>query len=118
MILSLLVVVPAAFLYGASPAEYMPSLFDFEVETTDLKNVFRAIMGLYLAFSVVWILGILKSTYWRAATLLNLIFMAGLAIGRALSMVLDGIPSAPFAYGVIGEFVLALFAAYQLRRYG
>jgi hypothetical protein len=79
--------------------------------------VFRAILGLYLAFSTFWIMGILKPDFWKMATLSNFIFMIGLVAGRMLSMILDGIPSPAFSYGIIGELILAIFALYQYRKY-
>jgi hypothetical protein len=117
LIISVLIVIPAALFYGLFPNETLPILFDFEVQSTDLKNVFRAILGLYLAFSALWVLGILKSDFWKMATLSNFIFMIGLVFGRMLSMVLDGIPSPAFSYGIIGELILAIFALYQYRKY-
>ena len=118
LLISLIVVIPAALLYGLNPEESLPLLFDFKVDTTDLKNVFRAIMCLYLAFAVVWLMGALKPEYWKTATVLNIIFMAGLGIGRTISLLIDGVPSAPFAYGLIGELTLAIFGLVQLRKYG
>ncbi len=117
LIISVLIVIPAALFYGLFPNVTLPVLFDFEVQSTDLKNVFRAILGLYLAFSALWVLGILKSDFWKMATLSNFIFMIGLVSGRMLSMVLDGIPSPAFSYGIIGELILAIFALYQYRKY-
>lgn len=115
LIISLLVVVPAAFIYGFKPEASLPFLFDFEPNTTDLKNVFRAIMCLYLGISIVWYLGIVKPGLWKTATILNMVFMAGLGLGRFISLVLDGIPSMAFAWGLLGELVLAVFAAIQLK---
>ncbi|HQX02968.1 MAG TPA: DUF4345 domain-containing protein [Flavobacterium sp.] len=117
LIISVLIVISAALFYGLFPNVTLPVLFDFEVQSTDLKNVFRAILGLYLAFSALWVLGILKSDFWKMATLSNFIFMIGLVSGRMLSMVLDGIPSPAFSYGIIGELILAIFALYQYRKY-
>lgn len=90
-------------------------MFDFDVETVDLNSVFRAIMCLYLACAVIWVLGIAKSEYWKTATILNIVFMLGLATGRFLSLIVDGIPSTPFALGLVGELTLGLFASYQLK---
>ena len=117
LIISVLIVISAALFYGLFPNVTLPVLFDFEVQSTDLKNVFRAILGLYLAFSALWVLGILKSDFWKMATLSNFIFMIGLVSGRMLSMVLEGIPSPAFSYGIIGELILAIFALYQYRKY-
>ncbi|MBK9223875.1 MAG: DUF4345 domain-containing protein [Flavobacterium sp.] len=115
LIISTLIVVPVAFTYGILPNKILPLFLDFKVETKDLHNVFRAIMGLYLAFSVFWILGIFKSNYWYAATLSNMLFMLGLACGRIVSLLVDGIPSIVFFVGTIGELILALYAFYQLK---
>jgi len=117
LIISSGIVIPVAFVYGLFPKTILPQLLDFSVETTDLANVFRAIMGLYLAFASLWILGILKSDYWKAATLSQVLFMLGLALGRILSVFLDGIPSPVFYYGILGELILGIFGWYQLRKY-
>ena len=116
LIISTLIVVPVAFTYGILPNKILPLFLDFKVETKDLHNIFRAIMGLYLAFSVFWILGIFKSNYWYAATLSNMLFMLGLACGRIVSLLLDGMPSLVFFVGTIGELILALYAFYQLKK--
>jgi len=116
LIISTLIVVPVAFTYGILPNKILPLFLDFKVETKDLHNVFRAIMGLYLAFSVFWILGIFKSNYWYAATLSNMLFMLGLACGRIVSLLVDGMPSIVFFVGTIGELILALYAFYQLKK--
>jgi len=116
LIISVLIVVPVAFVYGIIPDKALPVFLDFKVETTDLNNVFRAIMGLYLAFSVLWILGVFKSNYWYAATLSNMLFMLGLACGRIVSLLLDGMPSLVFFVGTIDELILALYAFYQLKK--
>lgn len=117
LILSVLIVLPAALFYGLIPHETLPLLFDFEVQSTDLKNVFRAILGLYLAFSALWIVGIVKPDFWKMATISNAFFMFGLVFGRFLSMILDGMPSLTFSIGIIGELILALFALYQYQKY-
>ena len=116
LIISVLIVVPVAFVYGIIPDKALPVFLDFKVETTDLNNVFRAIMGLYLAFSCLWIIGIFKSNYWYAATLSNMLFMLGLACGRIVSLLVDGIPSIVFFVGTIGELILPLYTFYQLKK--
>ena len=117
LIISSVIVIPVACVYGLFPKTILPQLLDFSVETTDLTNVFRAIMGLYLAFAVLWILGTVKPNYWKAATISQILFMLGLALGRILSVFLDGIPSPVFYYGILGELILGIFGWYQLRKY-
>lgn len=117
LLISICVVFTTAFVYGFNPSYTLPLLFDFQVNTTDLKNVFRAIMGLYLGCSLIWFLGIRDAKYWKTATILNLIFMGGLAFGRIISLMIDGVPSMAFAIGTLGELVLAVFAYYQLKKF-
>ncbi|NNK18224.1 MAG: DUF4345 domain-containing protein, partial [Maribacter sp.] len=116
LILSILIVIPVAFAYGLFPEQVLPTLFDFTVETVDLKNVFRAIMCLYLVIAFVWILGLVRPEYWSTATITNIAFMAGLGIGRVLSLFWDGLPSTPFLVGIFGELTLAVLGFYQLRK--
>ncbi len=117
LLISLAIVAPFSFVYGFSPADTLPIYFDFTVETTDLSNVFRAIMGLYLAISALWLLGMLKPTLWKTATLVNILFMLGLAFGRLLSLVLDGTPSQTFVTALFLELALGSYAAIQFRNY-
>ncbi|WP_396152575.1 DUF4345 domain-containing protein [Flavobacterium sp.] len=117
LIISVMVVIPAALFYGLNPNITLSILFDFDVHSTDLKSVFRAIMGLYLAFSGFWILGIFNSNFWKASTLSNGVFMSGIAIGRIVGLMLDGKASDMFFFGFFGEAVLGLFAFYQYNKY-
>ena len=116
LIISLAIVVPTAFIYG-SPS-MLPEQLDIQVTTIDLSNMLRAIMCLYLGVSVVWLLGIWKNSYWKSATQLNILFMLTLATGRLLSMLLDGLPTGGYIFGVIAELSIGLYATYQLRKYG
>ncbi|OYU85137.1 MAG: hypothetical protein CFE24_03135 [Flavobacterium sp. BFFFF2] len=106
------VVIPIAFMYGFYPNV----LFDLRPTTTDELNVYKAIMGLYIAFGGFWILGMLLPRFWQPATQSNMLFLFGLAAGRTLSMCVDGIPSVLFCLGTFGEYVLGFYALYQLSR--
>jgi hypothetical protein len=110
LLLSVSIVIPLAFVYGFSP-NY---LFDIQINSIDEANVFKAIMGIYLAFASFWIIGIVKPNYWRAATISNILFMLGLAFGRIVSLICDGMPSSLLIYGTIGELVLAIYGFLQL----
>jgi Na+-driven multidrug efflux pump len=116
LILSIVIVVPAALLYGLFPEEVLPLFFDFTVESNDLKSVFRAIMCLYLGMAIIWTLGLLQPEFWKSATLTNIVFMGGLGLGRVLSLFWDGWPSMVFIIGLFGELTLALLAFYQLKK--
>jgi Domain of unknown function (DUF4345) len=109
LFLSAIIVVPAALTYGLTPNKALSALFDFNVATTDLHNIFRAVMGLYLGMATLWTIGILKPRYWAAATLSNIAFMGGLALGRLISLLADGIPSIYFTLGMLAEAGFAVW---------
>lgn len=112
--LTSLTVIGVGLSYGISPNKVLPFFFDFKVQTIDLNNVFRAIMGLYIGFAMYWIIGIVKPEYWRNATLVSIIFMGGLAFGRIISIIVDGIPSAPFSIGTALEIIFMIWGIYNL----
>jgi len=74
-------------------------------------------MGLYLGMSTLWLAGIFNKRYWQTATVCNIIFMAGLALGRLISFLTDGFPSSILTIGFFGETILALFGYYNLHTY-
>ena len=114
LIISIMIVVPTAIIYG-SPSVLREQL-DIQVNTIDLSNLLKAIMCLYLGVSLIWILGVWKTEYWKTATQLNILFMLTLASGRLLSIVIDGLPTTGYVFGVIAELVIGLFAYYQLKK--
>ncbi|MBA6155940.1 DUF4345 domain-containing protein [Tenacibaculum sp. S7007] len=115
LLTSAMLIIIVALLYGGNPNRVLPLVFDFKVESLELKNIFRAIMGLYLGFAFFWALGAANNTYWKAATLSNIIFMGGLALGRLLSFVLDGI-SYQYVPGVILEVIFMILGIYNLKK--
>lgn len=115
LIISLAIVLPTAVIYG-SPST-LPKHLDIQVNTIDLSNMLKAIMCLYFGISMVWIMGIWKSHYWKIATQLNILFMLSLAFGRILSMLTEGLPTGGYVFGVVAELVLGLYSIYQLKKY-
>ena len=115
LLISLSIVVPTAIIYG-SPS-ILPKYLNIQVNTVDFSNMLKAIMCLYLGISIVWILGIWKTQYWKIATQLNILFMLSLAIGRVLSMLMDGFPTGGYIFGIIAEFVLGFYSIFQFKKY-
>ncbi len=115
LLISIAIVLPTGIIYG-SPSILTQQL-DIQVNTIDLSNMLKAIMCLYIGISIVWFLGICKKEYWKPATKLNILFMLTLAIGRALSIVVDGLPTGGYIFGIIAEFVLGIYSIYQLKKY-
>lgn len=115
LLISLSIAIPTGIIYG-SPST-LPKQLNIQVNTIDLSNMLKANMCLYLGISFVWVLGILKTKYWKRATELNILFMLTLATGRALSMVVDGLPTVGYIFGIIAEFILGFYSIYQLKKY-
>ena len=112
LIISIAVVIPAAIIYGFFPE----SVLEITPNTIDESNFHKAIMGLYLGFSIIWLLGILKEGYLKIALISNIIFMLGLGFGRVLSIFLDGMPSIVYSLGTIGELALGIYGLYVYKQ--
>lgn len=113
LLVSIFVIIPAAFMYGLFPENVLPHLLDIHTFSVDLKNIFRVVMCLYLGIAGIWILGILRPEYWKFATLLAVVFMGSLSLGRFISICIDGLPSLLFLLGFFGELILAVFSLIQ-----
>lgn len=116
LLLAALGLVPIALSYGVAPTKSVPYLLDFPVEGTNQSHVFRAITGLYFANLLFWIAGALRQPLRRAALWSLFLFMAGLAAGRILSLVLDGLPSFVLLFYLAAELLLAALAFQALRK--
>lgn len=110
LIISVLIVIPVAFVYGFNPQQS----FDMFLETIDEHNFYKAIMGLYLGFSVLWVLGIFKTNYLKFAVVTNMIFMLGLGFGRVLSIITDGVPTFGYKFGVFAELFLGFYGLWLI----
>ena len=93
--------------YGLFPSQSLVYLYDIEVTNTNLKNIFRAIMGLYISLVAFWIIGARYKSLQLPALWSLTIFMLGLAMGRLLSLVIDGLPYPPFVLYMLLEFLFA-----------
>ena len=116
--ISIIILIPIALAYGVHPNIVLSKFFDFKADTIDLKNIFRALMGLYSAMVIIWAIGIIKPKFWATATITNIVFMGGLALGRLISLALDGLPTIYFSIGLILELALAAWGLKNLKKYG
>mgnify|MGYP005698790717 CR=1 FL=1 len=113
LIISVSIVIPVAFVYG-----FKPELsFDMSLDTIDEHNFYKAIMWLYLGFSALWLLGVFKPKYLKTALITNMIFMLGLACGRVLSILGDGLPTFGYVFGTVAELALGCYGLWVLRQY-
>ncbi|GAL18676.1 DUF4345 domain-containing protein [Vibrio maritimus] len=84
---------PIALSYGLMPNLSLPFLFDIDASATNVSHIFRAVMGLYLALVIYWLIGAFGSQLLAQSALQSLVvFMLGLGIGRVVSIVVDGMP--------------------------
>jgi len=105
-----------ALSYGVAPAAILPIAFDVTVEGTDLTHIFRALMGLYLGMIVLWVLGAFWANLTRVAVTAEVTFMFGLALGRVVSIVIDGIPSMLLVIYAVLEIAMGLWGVLILKR--
>jgi len=83
---------PIALSYGLVPQKSLKYLYDISISDTNTVHIFRAIMCLYFALMSFWILGAFKDQFRQAALYSLIVFMLGLAAGRILSIIIDGMP--------------------------
>lgn len=106
--------IPIALSYGFNPKASLAFLFDIEVNSVEVTHIFRAVMGLYLATAVYWVIGAFIPEHTRGALINLVIFMFGLGLGRVLSILVDGSPNGVLwlylllevGFGVIGLLLL------------
>ncbi len=116
LLLAALGLVPIALSYGLVPSASVTYLLSFPVEGTNQTHVFRAIMGLYLANAVFWLIAAGKPELQRPALWVLFLFMVGLAAGRALSIIVDGMPGFVLLFYLLAELVFGTLAFLSLRR--
>lgn len=107
---------PIALSYGAWPQASLPALFGIDASGIPTRHIFRAIMGLYLGLIGLWVAGAMAPALRLSALWSLFVFTLGLALGRALSLLLDGWPGPLlFAYLLV-EAVLAAAAAWLIAK--
>jgi hypothetical protein len=107
--------VPIALGYGAKPSVSLDVLFGINVDTTNLTHIMRAVMGLYLGMAVLWLWGAFNRSMEGPALVACAVFMLGLAAGRILSFIMDGLPHWLLIVYAVLEIVLGLIAVVLYR---
>lgn len=93
-------------IYGAAPQWFAQTFLDMPEIDGNFAHVLRAVMGIYLAFGGFWLYAAFNSEHQNTALLTGIILVAGLIIGRVISMLVDGRPSAIFVFYLAIELVL------------
>ncbi|GAB7219682.1 DUF4345 domain-containing protein [Vibrio comitans] len=102
---------PVALSYG-----FLPSfLFGVEMNSVEVINIFRAIMGLYAAMGIFWLYAAFNSALTQAGLYSMVAFMGGLSIARIVSSILDGTPNAILLGYTATELILALTAYWFIK---
>ena len=101
-------VFPVSLIYGGNPVVSMSNFYGIEVDTINLSNILRAVMGLYIALCVFWVIGARYEKLRLPALWSLAIFMTGIASGRFLSLILDGVPSPLFIFYLAVEIIAAV----------
>ncbi|MFO7633575.1 MAG: DUF4345 domain-containing protein [Caldilinea sp.] len=83
---------PVALSYGVVPGVSLDVLFGITVDSTNLTHIMRAVMGLYFGMIAIWLWGAFSVSMAGPALVSCAVFMLGLAAGRVLSFVVDGMP--------------------------
>ena len=107
---------PIAMGYGAKQLTSLDALFGITVDTINLTHIMRDVMRLYYGMVVIWIWGTFKNQMTVPALMSCAVFMLGLAAGRILSLILDGMPHWLLVLYAILEIVLGLGAIAIYRR--
>ena len=124
LLFAAVLLVPIALNYGIAPAATLPRFLNIAVEGNDQIQIFRALMCLYFATSAFWAIAAFKPDWQRPAVVFAVMFAFSLAIGRAISLLLDGPASAlldvylgvEMAGGLLGVAVLAYASSHLTRR--
>lgn len=118
LIFSAVGLLPIALSYGVDPNRILPKLLQILPIEGDVVHVFRAMMGLYLATIVLWLLGAMRGgSLMRTALISEIVFMSGLAAGRLLDLLLDGWPSPMLIVYSVAELVLATWGVLCLKKF-
>jgi hypothetical protein len=108
--------VPVALSYGAVPGQSLPLLYGISDPDLPTRHVFRAVMGLYLGMIGFWLAGVLRPDLRIAALWTVFVFVTGIAVGRALSLILDGWPGPLLFFYLLAEIVLAAMSLLLIAR--
>jgi len=90
LLLVVILIVPIALSYGLDPQSILPKVLDITVAGTDQTHILRAMMCLYLGAAVFWAIAAFTPAWQRTAVIWAVFFAASLAVGRAISLIVDG----------------------------
>lgn len=107
---------PIALSYGLAPQIAMPWLFGLDASDLNLIHILRAIMGLYLALIIFWLSGAFNKALTLPALYCLMVFMLGLAGGRTLSLLVDGVAHWLLTVYLILEVLFGIAALWIIKQ--
>jgi hypothetical protein len=110
------VLVPVALSYGVDPAVVLPKFMNITVEGTDQTHIFRALMSLYLGMSTFCVIAAFTPSWRHVAVIWAVFFAFSLAMGRILSLIVDGMPSRILILYLLVEVALGIWGLFVLDR--
>jgi hypothetical protein len=106
--------IPVALSYGVVPAATLPKFMNVTVEGTDQTHIFRALGCLYLGMSTFCIIAAFTPEWRRVAVIWAVFFAYSLAIGRIISLIVDGMPSPMLLFYLAVELVVGTWGLFVL----
>ena len=104
-----------ALLYGVSPQWFAETFLGVTDLDLNLAHILRAVMGLYIALGLFWLVAAFSDTYRNTAVLTTVLFAGGLVTGRIISFFADGQPSPLLMLYIAMEFLLVPVAIWIFR---
>ena len=108
--------VPIALAYGLIPEVSLKYLYNISISDVNSIHIFRAVMGLYLALALFWIMGAVKVHLRQTALYSLVVFMLGLAAGRILSLIIEGTPHWLLVFYLLLELIFGTWGILLLKK--
>ena len=108
--------IPVALTYGVDPAGTLPKFMNVTVEGTDQTHIFRALSCLYLGMVTFCIIAAFTPEWRHVAVIWAVFFAYSLAIGRIISLIVDGMPSGMLLFFLAVELVVGTVGVLLLNR--
>src|SRR5262245_25832128 len=110
--------IPVALTYGVDPAVMLPKFMHVTVEGTDQTHIFRALGCLYLGMVAFCLIAAFRPGWQRVAVIWAVFFALSLAVGRIISIIVDGMPSGMLLFFLAVELVVGSVGLLLLKREG
>jgi len=109
--------IPVALSYGVDPAATLPMSMNVRVEGIDQTHIFRALACLYLGMVAFCLTAAFVRPSWQHVAVIWAVFFAySLAIGRIISLIVDGMPSPMLLFYLAVELVVGTWGLFVLAR--